>query len=61
MFNLRSYHCWACGKSFDISDGVICHPPCGVKCPRCGSYLTSEYPGFLIRGIKSLFGRKSNR
>ena len=61
MYNLRNYHCWAYGKSFDKIDGIICHPPFGVGCPHCGSHLTSEYPGFLIRGIKSLFGRKSNR
>ena len=61
MYNPRSYHCLACGKSFVLSDGVIRLPSCGMACPRCGSRRTSEYPAVLIKGIKSLFGRKSNR
>lgn len=61
MYNPRSYHCLACGKSFVRNDGVIRLPSCGMECPRCGSRLTFEYPGLLIKGIKSLFGQKSNR
>lgn len=60
MYKTRSYHCWACGKSFVLNDGVICLPSSGMECPRCGSRLTLEYPGLLIKGIKSLLGRKSN-
>ncbi len=61
MFNLRSYHCKACGKSFTKSDGVIRLPSSGVKCPYCGSNQTSECHGSLIKSVKSLFGWKSNR
>lgn len=61
MFNPRNYHCKACGKSFTASDGVIRLPSSGVECPYCGSNKTSECHGSLIKDIKSLFGRKSNR
>lgn len=61
MYNPRNYHCKACGKSFTASDGVIRLPSSGVECPYCGSNKTSESRGFSINGIKSLFGRKSNR
>lgn len=61
MYNPRNYHCKACGKSFTASDGVIRLPSSGVKCPYCGSNKTSECHVSLIKGIKSLFERKSNR
>ena len=50
------------GKAFrKYHDYRYKQPDHYIECPYCGSNKTSECRGSLIKDIKSLFGRKSNR
>ena len=59
MYNLRHYRCLACGKKFDLSDGVILNPQAGVPCPHCGSHKTLEgVLGNIAVKVKNLLNNK---
>lgn len=53
----RRYKCLSCGKSFTLSDGVVCLPHAGVECPHCKSKKTIEKSFGIFDGLKLLFGR----